>query len=85
MIWLFVNRPQRQGWRGRLARAPAGQVRGDGKGGEEEECWCVSEVEPMGVSAGLDVGERGKSSEQLGIGAAAEGGTSWNSVHSLAG
>lgn len=37
---------------------------------------CVSEAELMGVSAQLDVGERGKSSEQLSVGGSMEGGRS---------
>lgn len=51
-------------------------MRGGGKGDGKEECRCVSEAEPMGVSAQLDVGERGKSSEQLSVGGSVEGGRS---------
>lgn len=42
----------------------------------KEEWRSVSEAEPMGVSPQLDVGERGKSSEQLSVGASMEGGRS---------
>ena len=51
-------------------------MRGSGKGGGKEDCRCVSEAEPTGVSTQLDVGERGKSSEQLSVGASLEGGRS---------
>lgn len=51
-------------------------MRGGGKGGGKEECRCVLEAEPTGVSAQLDVGERGKSSEQLSVVASVEGGRS---------